>query len=179
MGGIDWHAFTWEAFATLVTGLLAVGAAYYVGKKQLAITAKQAGISEKQNEILERQTRLNELSLRHDLFERRHEVYAAVRDFLVYIAREGQYPDRNLEIGFLQAMNMSRLLFDLGTHDRLDQVWRQGVAYQALKKEMDSIYRREGHYGPGNPEKEAELFLWLTNKLANLPDLFGDALRLG
>ena len=34
---IDWHAFSWEAFATLMTGVLAVGAAYAVGRRQLSI----------------------------------------------------------------------------------------------------------------------------------------------
>jgi len=36
MCGIAWCAITWEAFATLATGVLAVGAAGFVGWRQEA-----------------------------------------------------------------------------------------------------------------------------------------------
>ena len=51
----------WQPIATLVTGLLAVGAALYVGRKQVEIATRQAGIAQQQAEVIARQVKLAEL----------------------------------------------------------------------------------------------------------------------
>lgn len=63
---IDWNAFTWDAFATLITalvGLLAVGGAIYVGIKQAGIAKAQTEIAGRQTAILHRQVELEEVKL--------------------------------------------------------------------------------------------------------------------
>lgn len=164
--------FSWEAFATILTGVLAVGAAAWVGRRQLEITSRQ-------NDILDRQANFADLSLRHDLFERRYGVYGDVRDFLYSIVTNGAYPERDLEIKFFQAIGLSRFYFGEGVRDQLEAIRRKTADYALLKHEMDQTFAREHHYGEGNPEKEKELFGRIYDQLQGLPDLFGDALRLG
>ena len=54
---IDWSEFSWEAFATLVTGIAAVAAAWWVARNQI--------------EIQKRQTKLSENDLKIQLLEKR------------------------------------------------------------------------------------------------------------
>jgi hypothetical protein len=178
MCAIAWCGFSWDAFAAILTGVLAVSAAWLVGRRQLAITSRQ-------NDILDRQTELNELSVKHDLFDRRYAVYADVRDFLHFIVTSAGYPDRNfedereLELKFHQAVSLSRFYFGDDVRNQLEAMRKKTAAYAMLKHEMDQTFARERHYGEGNPEKEKELFDWVYQQLQGLPDLFGDALRLG
>ncbi len=58
--------FSWEAFATLVTSVLAVGAAWHVGRNQL--------------EIQRRQVKLTENDLKIQLLEKRTECIVAMRE---------------------------------------------------------------------------------------------------
>ncbi len=74
---------SWEAFATLITGISAVGAATYVAMRQ--------------QEITERQVKLAELTLRSDLFSHRFDVYEVTRKFLGHIVAHATPPDGNLE----------------------------------------------------------------------------------
>lgn len=48
---IYWSQFSWEAFATLVAGLAAVVAAYYVGKNQIKIQKRQLRLIENDQKI--------------------------------------------------------------------------------------------------------------------------------
>lgn len=172
MSGIAWTEFSWEAFATILTGALAVGGATLVGWRQLGITSRQ-------NDILDSQAKLSLLSYRHDVFERRYGVYADVRDFLYSIVTNGAYPERDLEIRFFQAIGLSRFYFRDGVRDQLEAIRRKTAEYAILKHEMDQTFARERHYGEGNPEKEKDLFQWIYDQMQGLPELFGDALRLG
>lgn len=178
MAGIDWTAFNWESFATILTGVLAVGGATFVGRRQLGITSRQ-------NDILASQAKLSELSFRHDVFERRYGVYADVRNFLIFIVQNAAYPNRelerdsDLEIKFFQAIGLSRFYFGDGVRDQLDAIRRRCADFAILKHKMDRLFALEQHYGPGNPEKEHDLLVWINDQLQGLPDLFGDALRLG
>ena len=71
MCSIAWCSLTWEAFATLLTGGLAVGAATVVGVRQLAISRRQIA--------------LEEHKFRVDLFDERFAVYEFVRKWLGFI----------------------------------------------------------------------------------------------
>lgn len=75
---IYWAEFTWDAFSTLFTGLAAVAAAYYLGKKQIQISAEQIKLSQKQ-------IALSSETLKAELFDRRMEVYEASLDYLACI----------------------------------------------------------------------------------------------
>lgn len=72
---IDWLGFTWQAFATLSTGAMAVGSALFVGLKQVGIAQRQVGIAEKQAEIQRQQAETAQMTLREKLFERRFELF--------------------------------------------------------------------------------------------------------
>ena len=92
-GLIDWCAFTWGAFATLVTGLGAVAGAVTIGLKQV---------------------RLQGLTVRSNLFDRRFTNYEAVRNFLVDILRRNGESDLEIQRKFFVARRESRFLFQIG-----------------------------------------------------------------
>jgi hypothetical protein len=97
---IAWTDFSWEAFATLATGIGAVVAAIVVG-------LRQAGISDRQSRILERQVGLDELKLRSDLFDRRFAVYEATRKFVGHIMAHASEPDQQTQSEFLVALDQA------------------------------------------------------------------------
>lgn len=177
MPGIDWDGFTWEAFATILTGVLAVVAALIVG-------VRQGGITSRQTDILESQSKLAELSLRHDLFERRYGVYVDVRDFLTYIVqqadyphRDAEHPERDLETKFFQAIGLSRFYFGSGVTERLRAIQSKCASYAIVRRAIEDPSNRD-HYA-ANAIRENDLFEEIYELLKGLPDLFGDALRLG
>jgi hypothetical protein len=97
-------SFTWEAFATLFTGLAAVIAAYAVARRQ--------------TKIIERQLVLQELSFRSDAFDRRASVYNAIRHYISEILHSGTFSrpgfhhyERYIEavetVGFLFSQRLS------------------------------------------------------------------------
>ena len=95
---INWCAFSWEAFATLATGLAAVVAAWRVGRKQVM--------------ILDRQTAIQEQTLRSELFDKRFHVYRQARALLEYARFNIQPAPEELHNAYLQGMLESRFLFD-------------------------------------------------------------------
>ena len=113
--GIEWTAFSWEAFSTIFVGLLAVGGATIVGWRQV-------GIQQEQTRILEGQVRLDSLRYNAELFDRRLEVYQGTARYLSSIAQNAKKPDPELEREFLLALNMSKFLFSPNVHDQLKQI---------------------------------------------------------
>jgi hypothetical protein len=168
---IQWEAFSWEAFSTLVTGLAAVLAAWSIGKRQV-------GIAEKQADILKRQVLLDEFKLRTDLFERRFAVYDATRNYLSLLLRDADRPDQEPMVRFLLGMDQARFLFKDEVHARLDDLWKRCNRFYASKANAQHLYRTEGHYGEANIEHEYEFLGWASELNVNLADLFGDELRL-
>jgi hypothetical protein len=177
---IYWDTFTWEAFATIFTGLVAVGGAAFVGLKQAAIARKQAEISERQTMILGQQVGLDELKLRADLFDLRFPIYEATRAVLGAVMTMTKQDDRwpKYELDFLVAKDQATFLFRPSVASDLQAVWGRICARQALQTVMAATYAREGHYGEGNPDRELEHSLWLTERLTTLSDLFGDELTI-
>jgi hypothetical protein len=109
---IDWNAFTWEAFAALVTGLAAVVAAVIVGLRQAGIQLAQARISSKQTDILDKQVQLEELKLRNELFDRRFEIYQKTQAYLVALSSIDKRSDiKKTLMEFLTARDTSQFLF--------------------------------------------------------------------
>ncbi len=122
------------------------------------------------------------MTLRAELFDRRYEVYEFTRVFLTKIntVNEGDKIDLGADWvrNFLSAMQKSKILFSRAVFVGLDQIWRKGVEFSALKEEMGEIYREEGHYGAGNPERKKNAMTWLFDQLETLPELF-EELNLG
>jgi hypothetical protein len=170
---IHWEEFSWEAFATLATGLAAVVAAFIVGRSQVAI-------SRRQTEILERQVGLDALKLRSELFERRMVVYEATKDFLIAIIQHAREPDGSIWRAFILAVDQAKFLFRPATHAELlairDLCGRFFVANAAKAANFAST----GKYGtPEEIDREHTLFLAINDRLTNLSDTFGDELSLG
>ena len=167
MPQIDWFAFTWEAFATLVTGGFAVVAAYLIGRKQMAILARQADIQAKQVE-------LQSLQLRANLFDRRIKVYDATFEWLRVIAAQGYMPGdhelttpetREIEFAFYRAIYASQLLFGRGIYDKLETLRQRAIEWTLLKQ-TDVV-------------KAGEIYMELVQLTERLDDFFGDELKLG
>ena len=168
---INWSAFDWQSFATLATGALAVGGAVIVGLRQLRI-------AERQNAILTKQTDLAELTLRHDLFDRRAAIYDAASDYLGAILVHAAPPDQATDHAYIVAKRQAKLIFRPEVEARLDEIWRRGCAFRALHSVSRATYEREGHYGDGNPEREAAALTRFHEDIEGLVDLFGDEMRL-
>lgn len=108
---------SWEAFATLITGILAVGAAVWVGLKQQKITAQQL-----ENE---------RLSLRLELFEKRYEFY----DVLTRYIRATRFKNgvsAILEREFAAKSRKGLLLFPKSSADLINKIASLGDEYQDL-----------------------------------------------
>lgn len=174
---------SWEAFATLLTGVLAVGAAIYVGTKQTQIQTKQVLI---QNRLAD----LEEFKLREALFEARYAVYNASRKWLVATLKYGRppYPTKDLEEAqrelehkladeFLDALDRSRFLFPPGVRETLFKMWSAGEELtrsdRTLERESTSQEGREKA-----ADKHDEAFKYLESLLPDFSKLFGDELIL-
>jgi hypothetical protein len=186
-GTIEWTAFTWEAFATLVTGILAVIAAVVIGVRQSGIASaqtdiagRQADIAGRQAEILQKQVALDELKLRADLFEKRFAVYDATRHILSQAIQDSKRPARGdeRETAFLIAKDQATFLFRPSVSDDLHSIWMSICASQAVRAEMDANFARDRDYGEGLPEKQLNHSLWQAERLRTLSDVFGDELKL-
>jgi hypothetical protein len=98
----------WQALATFSTGVMAVGAAVFIGRKQTAILASQGDVQM--------------MTLQHQLFDRRLAVYNAykvkLRDFIVKAKALSQ--EEYFE--FLDAEQASGFLFESEVSDRLEQI---------------------------------------------------------
>lgn len=171
---IDWSAFTWEAFATLTTGMLAVGGATYVG-------IKQTRISKRQNEILDRQTRLAEAEHRADLFERRLQTFEATADFVIHI---NEFPDSDPKHKvrmnlFAAKLRESQFLFKPHVFQALQEIWEKGNEFRADRAASMSNHKDGIRSEPDLERRLLEQPNWMFNRLDTLADVFRDDLDLG
>lgn len=177
---IDWTGFTWEAFATLVTGIGALVAAVIVGLRQVAIQREQVAVAARQTNILDRQTALAEITLRNELFEKRHSVYAATNDLLVKAIQNGGWVDYNdpIQNPFLVAKDKAKFLFRPSVSVDLQEIWEKVCEGTAIHREMTALYQQEGHYGQEFPKRSYDVSIWIGERLGNLSEVFGHELKL-
>lgn len=140
---IEWSAFTWEAFATLTTGILAVGGATYVG-------IRQTRISKRQNEILDRQTRLAEAEHRADLFERRLQTFEATADFVIHI---NEFPDSDPKQKvrmnlFAAKLRESQFLFKPHVFQALHEIWERETSSALIERYLCPTARMASEANP-------------------------------
>lgn len=145
---IYWSAFSWEAFATLATGLAAVLGAYRLGGRQI--------------DILSRQTAMQESQIKISIFERRMDVFRAV-ERLIYetIAACGAVDDE-VEKGFFIAQQEARFLFEKDTTVLLKQVWENYLQLKVYSRVMNEEFEQSNHYGQENIDKKYEALRWLA-----------------
>ena len=157
-GFVDWCAFSWEAFATLATGLAAVIGAYSLGRRQI--------------KILGRQTALQESQIKVAVFERRMDVFRAVEKLIHGVFHDGGPVSYELERGFVIAQQEARFLFANDTNDFLKEVWTKYVqlkVYDSVKKES---FEETGQYGQENIDKTHEALTWLAECSSGLAGHF-------
>jgi hypothetical protein len=146
-GLIEWSAFDWPSFATLMTGGFAVLAAYLVGRRQTDIQSRQADIQE--------------AMLRSDLFDRRYNVFERAERFIREILQKADDPSPETQREFLIAMGEARFLFSPKVREGLDEIWR--------KQTQHHLHRVTAEH-----EKEHVVFQWLAARFTNLPELFDE-----
>lgn len=152
MCGVAWCSFSWEAFATLVTGLLAVGAAVWIGLKQMAITRRQVS--------------LEQLKLRSELYDRRMEIYSATKEWLGAFIQGQGFPNDQRRQKFIDAVYTSEFLFRPEVSQRLRELYDLGA--------------RQLFYSKANRDAEAlEVTQQLLAASNSLHDLFGPDMRVG
>jgi hypothetical protein len=173
MATIYWSGFTWEAFATLATGFLAVAAAYSVGRRQVKIARKQT-------EILDRQVALDELKLRSELFDRRFAIYEGTKRLLAAVMAHDEKADDETVRAFLIALDQSVFLFQPNVYERLKVIWDLYCKYGAIKSAMKHNYETTKQYGDEQLiNAHTQHLLAFNDTLTNLRETFGDELRLG
>jgi hypothetical protein len=111
---------SWEAFATLLTGALAVSAAYIVG-------VRQQKIAERQVLILQRQ-------LSSELFERKYAVYAATLDLIKEALQVRDFPEKS-DPEFLSQREKAKFLFPEEVGNQLDQIRNKIVLLEGHRDE--------------------------------------------
>jgi hypothetical protein len=161
----------WGALATFSAGLMAVGGAVWVGRKQVAVAARQA-------EILDRQAKLAELTLRHELFDRRWKVFEATRNFIAGVINDDGVPSDAVLRAFFVAQIEAQYLFPNGVYQALREISDRALENSAVKTTMQALYQKEGHYGNDNVEKFHATMQWLNDRLHHLSDIFGADLNM-
>lgn len=160
---IDWCAFTWEAFATLVTGVAVVGGAYVVGARQ--------------TKILDRQVALEEHKARADLFETRFAVYRQVREAmsLAITPEDGLW--RPPEPMFEEAFDRARFLFRQEVIEALEAV-RISLEAVRVARIKCAMAMKDTRVDP-SPHQEALAAArdHLIEQRQSLPELFGVEMR--
>lgn len=123
MCGIAWCGFSWEALATLLAAVIAVGGAAFVATRQVS--------------ILRNQVELERLKLRADLFDRRMAVYeTTVRWFREIVAKDN-VPTPELDREFIDATRRAVFLFRPEVSAKLNE-WRDlGVDWETHRHSSD------------------------------------------
>lgn len=191
---IDWCAFTWEAFATLTTGALAVGGAVFIGLRQLDLTreqskiaSRQADVASRQADLLEHQVQVDRANLRADLFERRLAVYKACKAYIREAIRAKGDFDGSLEVAvalgeqleqaqFLFSGEVRRRLEDAA--ERSDELLGEREVLRDLRTSASARTIEGRNAMQEQAEKVREMNSALRSELAGLAETMGDEMRL-
>jgi hypothetical protein len=118
---------TWEAFATLITGLLAVGAALIIGLRQVALLATQHAVQKTQ---ADQNLKLRELEIKIAVLDRRSACIENIRPIWTRWIQDGSlsYEDATLLLSHAQQAGLvfSRSIYEDLIHfsTRISQVKR-------------------------------------------------------
>ncbi|CAL1690640.1 hypothetical protein MMB232_00772 [Brevundimonas subvibrioides] len=176
------YIIDWQAWATLGTGILAVGGAVFVGLRQADIQGRQVTI---QNRL----AGIEELKLRQALFEDRIEVYDATREFLAQIVTHAAVPglskndnvevrdaDMRLQQAFIEAIDRSRFLFRPSVSATLTDLWKTAVQINFHQKMQGDRFGAEDH--GKHVDGEFRELKKVQAAHADLAAIFGDELTL-
>lgn len=157
---IAWCSFSWEAFATLITGVAAVGAAIYIGRRQTEIQKKQADIQLQ--------------AIRANLFERRLENYETVRDLINSLLRNADEIDTGLQQQFFIAQREAQFLFSQKVYDGLSEIWNLCAELNAAALELRQSQMSGGHADVGLSAQKLAAFHALNAKYRELSGLYSE-----
>ena len=139
---IYWETFGWDSFATLTAGLGAAGAAFVIGRGQLAIQRSQTALQRSQ-------VAQKELELRIHLLQRRLETWEALndsvdlrlREILSEDIRRPEWPVSEALPRFWVLKRQLILLFSSNLEPRLDELDRslQRVAYAKAQLQVAAV----------------------------------------
>ena len=132
-----WCAFTWEAFATLTSGALAVGAAGGVAYFQTRISKRQTDILDEQRKIAAEQVALESLKLRSELFQERMKIYNSTLTWLSVISVDARTPTFDEDAAFINGLRSSRFLFRPAAINYLEETWMLGHRLLGLRKRLE------------------------------------------
>lgn len=142
---------TWEAFATLATGALAVGAAAYVGHRQVV--------------ILDQQSEIERMSLRISLFEKRFAALHALNGYSIEIrTRLGNVSDET-RASFFSKIYSYEFLFGAQAGDLVDQIWQTGNKLESLYDDVRVNTNKD------RKKEIRELEVVLSNKTVDFMDI--------
>lgn len=157
---VDWAEFTWQAFATLMTGVLAVVAATSVALRQIAL---QKQIADTAN-----QTAL--LKIKTDLFDKRVAVYEDVRVWIDTVIDTANNATSQDHATMRAAIDRSQFLFAPAVTTRLHDLFDDAVRHALHKRDPDAM---------DNAKADAAWKRLFKASNDGLYDLFGDELRMG
>jgi hypothetical protein len=165
-GFVDWCSFTWEAFATLATGLAAVFAAYLVGRKQSQIQADQLEIER--------------LALKSSLFDRRFEIYTITEAFVEGVVSGNGHLPPSANGAFWSGRRKSRFVFRKTVFDGLDEIYVKAVELERVTIENTSAMQSKKPKAEllELKAKKEELNAWFRVKREDFHDLF-EEMHLG
>jgi hypothetical protein len=187
-------AMVWAALIGVVIGLATVYAAYRVGVRQALIMNDQTKIQKRQAVIAEHALDLELRKVNVDLFDKRFEVYEATRKFLSFMLTHGNAPGWNLKVEgvtaeaqmelqteFYAAIDKARFLFVPKVREELEEIlsWADTMHFQswsdAEPKESETASQQQAR----QVNDYVAFRTKMSDRLANLVDIFGDELRLG
>ncbi len=157
---IDWAAFTWEAFATLFTGLAAVLAAAVIGWRQ--------------SSIMDRQVEIQQQALRSDLFDRRMRNFETVQSIIRQVRNEPHSLYISVIHQFHAAIDEAKFLFPQGVSDDLLAIYNRMGDLHAIDAEIRAETIGQGHAGVELPQKKLEAIRALSEALDALPEIYAD-----
>jgi hypothetical protein len=161
---IDWTSFTWEAFATLLVGLIAV----WVARKQMQINRQQKGLAERQIEL--------------SRFDRQIALFD--RDLCFTATVDNDWPPDEIDRRMREAAAVAPFLFDEDIAELMRAIVRRisglrsacgyvrdGLATRNMSPELERQFLEA-------VEKQRERRLWYRETLETLPNRFAPYLRL-
>lgn len=145
---INWSAFSWDAFATLATGLAAVFAAWRVGNRQVALLAEQQNFVNQQAEQA-REIKLQELRI--SLIDRRSECIHIMRELTDVFFRNARL-ERDQWPNLTRVLNSSRLIFPIEISDDIGKILDSSFRSQ-------QFFNRSTYYRTNGNDEKADEFL--------------------
>lgn len=150
--GAEWLPFSWEAFATIFTGLAAVVGAIVIGLKQSKIAQKQADIQESQrkdvNAAREQDRLLQFQNYQVSLLDRRSEFVQKFRTVWTKFLQDGTLSDEDWR-ELVRIFHTAQLIYPTSIVADLDR-----ASFSIMRAKLHN--KRADHYHQTGQEDRAQ-----------------------